>query len=49
MDQPISVTVNVGAQARSFVIVADPADALVAVQLGRTVAELVLEMGSDVG
>lgn len=48
MDQPISVSVNVGAQERSFVIVADPADAMVAVQLGRTVAQVVLELSSDV-
>lgn len=47
-DQPIAVSITVGSVRRDVVLVGDPGDALFAVQLGRTVGILVLELARDV-
>lgn len=43
-EQPIRVQVEVGGQSRSLVIVGDPADGILAFQVGRSVSVAILEM-----
>jgi hypothetical protein len=47
-EQPISISITVGALSDDFQLVADPTDVMFALQVGRTVSEIVMALGRDV-
>lgn len=47
-EQPISISITVGSAQDDFQLVADPTDVMFALQLGRTVTQIVMALGRDV-